>query len=236
MKETKKRLRPSPLLVVFATALCVIAFMAFSSRLLARRSRINAQVEIADPVVDTAAARSQTIPAAPALPDGEVERIAARVREVSAMVTGLTLLAVNEAIARRPALTVRSLTDCFVARGLLPPGITRHAANGVLESGRGLIYVRYRPEPLAIEVVSIGRMPLDGPAIIGRLATGTDEDSCAALFIASRINGAPLPEPFTPTAQVAAMGWSAEPLRERTISPEELEQVNAWLRTQSNER
>ena len=236
MKKTKRQWWPSPLLVVFATALCVIAFMAFSNLLSARRSRINARVEIADPVVETAAVQSQAIPAAPALPDGEVERIAARVREVSAMVTGLTLLAVTEAIARRPAPTVQSLTDRFVARGLVPPGITRHAANGVLESERGLIYVRYRPEPLAIEVVSIGRAPLDGPAIIGRLATGTDEESGAALFIAGRINGAPLPEPFAPSAQVAAMGWSAEPLRERTFSPEELEQVNAWLRTQSNER
>src|SRR5262249_36995060 len=234
MKETKKRRGPSPLLVVFATALCVIAFMAFSSLLLARRNHVNARVEIANPVVESAAARSQSIPAAPALPDGEVERTAARVREVSAMVTGLTLLAVNEAISRQPAPTVQSLTDRFVARGLLPPGITRHAANGVLESERGLIYVRYRPDPLAIEVVSIGRAPLDGPAIIGRLATGTDEGSGAALFIAGRINGAPLPEPFAPRSRVAAMGWSVEPLRERTFSPEELEQVNAWLRTQSS--
>jgi hypothetical protein len=236
MKATKKRWRPSPLLVVFATAFCVIAFMAISSRLSARRNRINARVEIADPVVETTATQSQTILATPALPDGEVERTAARVREVSAMVTGLTLLAVNEAIARRPVPTVQSLTDRFVAHGLLPPGIKQHAANGVLESERGLIYVRYRPDPLAIEIVSIGRAPLDGPAIIGRLATGTDEDSGAALFIAGRINGAPLPEAFAPTAQVVSMGWSVEPLRERTFSPEESEQVNAWLRTQDNER
>jgi len=236
MRATKKRWRPAPFLVVSATALSVIAFMVCSSWLSARRNRINARVEIADPLVEAAAAQSQPIQAAPVLPDGEVERTAARVREVSAMVTGLTLLAVNEAIASRPAPTVQSLTDRFVARGLLPPGIRRHAANGVLESERGLIYVRYRPEPIAIEVVSIGRLPLDGPAIIGRLATGTDEDSGAALFISGRINGAPLPEPFAPTAQVAAMGWSVEPLRERTFAPQELEQVNAWLLTQSNEK
>jgi len=32
------------------------------------------------------------------------------------------------------------------------------------------------------------------------------------------------------------MGWSVEPLRERAFSPQELEQVNAWLRTQSNDK
>jgi hypothetical protein len=236
MRATKKRWRPAPFLVVSTTAFCVIAFVLCSNWLSARRNRINARVEIADPLVETSAPRSQTIPAAPVLPDGEVERIAARVREVSAIVTGLTLLAVNEAIARRPAPTVQSLTDRFVARGLLPPGIRRHEANGVFESERGLIYVRYRPEPPAIEVVSIGRVPLDGPAIVGRLATGTDDDSGAALFIAGRINSDLLPEPFAPTSQVAAMGWSVEPLRERIFSPEELEQVNAWLRTQSNDK
>src|SRR5215472_10763485 len=98
MKEAKKRRRSSSFLVVFATALSVIAFMAFSNLLSARRSRINARVEIADPVVEKAAAQSQPIQAAPVLPDGEVERTAARVREVSALVIGLTLLSVNEAI------------------------------------------------------------------------------------------------------------------------------------------
>lgn len=236
MRATKQGWRPAPCLIVFATALSVIAFMVCSSWLSARRNRLNARVEIADPLIEAAAAQSQPIQVAHVLPDGEMERTAARVREVSAMVAGLTLLAVNEAIASRPAPTVQSLTDRFVARGLLPPGISRHAANGVFESERGLIYVRYRPEPPAIEVVSIGRAPLDGPAIVGRLATGTDNDSGAVLFIASRISGSPLPEPFAPTSQVAAMGWSVEPLRERTFSPLELEQVNAWLRTQSNDK
>jgi hypothetical protein len=32
------------------------------------------------------------------------------------------------------------------------------------------------------------------------------------------------------------MNWSIEPLRERTFTPQELEQVNAWLRTQSIEK
>ncbi|MGH9935875.1 MAG: hypothetical protein ACREAM_06485 [Blastocatellia bacterium] len=236
MKATKKRWRPSPLLVVFATAVCVIAFMAFSSRLSARRNRINARVEIAAPLVEMAAARPQMIPAAPVLPDGEVERTAARVREVSSLVVGLTLMSVNEAIARRPAPNVTGLLDRFATNGLLPPGVRKHAAGGVLESDRAVIYARYRIEPLAIEIVSIGREPRDGQPIIGRITTGGDENASATLFIARQINGVSLPEPFTPTSQVAAMNWSVEPLRERTFTPQELDQVNAWLRTQSNEK
>jgi hypothetical protein len=231
MKETKKR-RLSPTLVVFATAVCVIALMTISSWLSARRNRIHARVEIAGPVVETSAAISQTLPAAQALPDGEVERTAARVREVSALVVGLTLLSVNEAIARHPVISVASLLDRFATNGLLPPDVRRHAAGGVLESDRAVIYARYRVEPLAIEIVSIGREPTDGPPIIGRIATG-DENADAMLFISRQTKGASLPEPFVPTEQVAAMGWSVEPLRERSFSPQELDQVNDWLRTQS---
>jgi hypothetical protein len=236
MRVTKNRRRPSPVLVVFATALCVIAFMVCSSWLSARRNRTNARVEIADPVVEAVAVQSQPIQAAHGLPDGEVERTAARVREVSALVVGLTLMSVKEAIARRSAPDVVVLLDRFAANGLLPPRVSKHAAGGVLESDRAVIYARYRVEPLAIEIVSIGREPKDGPPVIGRIATGGDENAGAALFIARQINGTPLPEPFTPTSQVAATGWNVEPFRERGFSPQELEQVNAWLLTQNNEK
>ncbi len=234
MKAAKKRWRPSPLLVVFTTALSVIAFVVFSNLLSARRHRVNASVEIADPLVETTTNQSRQASTILALPDGEIERTAARVREVSALLTGLTLFAVNEAIAKRPAMSVQVLVNRFVAQGLLPPGINQHMAEGVLESARAVIYIRYRPEPLAIEVASIGREPLDGPAVIGRITTGVDGNSGAALLIARQISGVTLPEPFAPTEQFAAMNWSVEPLRERTFSPQELEQINAWLQTRSN--
>ena len=54
MRATKKRWRPAPFLVVSATALSVVAFMVCSSWLSARRNRINARVEIAAPLVETA--------------------------------------------------------------------------------------------------------------------------------------------------------------------------------------
>lgn len=233
MRVPKKR-RRSPVLIVFASAGCVIALMAVSNWLSARSNRINARVEIADPLVETAVARSQTRPAAILLPDGEVERTATRVREVSALALGLILLSVNDAIARSRATSVASLIDRFAMKGLLPPGIRKSAAGGVLESDRAVIYARYRLEPIAVEVVSIGREPKDGPPIIGRIATGGDENAGAILFIAREINGTPLPEPFAPVAQVSAMNWSVEPLRGRAFSQEELEQVNGWLRTQSS--
>ncbi|MFN7929205.1 MAG: hypothetical protein U0Y68_14910 [Blastocatellia bacterium] len=72
-------------------------------------------------------------------------------------------------------------------------------------------------------------MPEDGPPIIGRIVTGSDEHS--ALFIARQSKGATLPGPFLPAAQVIALNWSAEPWRERALAPQEMEQMQHALRT-----
>jgi hypothetical protein len=227
----RKQWRPSPSQITLSTAAFIILLMLALGWLSSRRNHFTARVEIADPVIENTTAKSRSNPATHLLPDGEVERTALRVREVSALVIGLTLFAVNEGLARRPIANVEALTGRFIGRGLLPPGVERHEANGVLASGRAVIYVRYRPEPLAVEIVSLGRERLDGPAIIGRIVTGSDENADASLFIARELSNVALPAPFAPNEQIAAMNWSVEPLRQRSLAPEEWAQINAWLRT-----
>jgi hypothetical protein len=232
MSVAKQRWRPSPLVVVSATAAGMIALVLALNWIAVRRQRVNAHVEIADPVIESVIARSTSGAPLKGLPDGEVERTAARVRDASALTMGLTLFAVNEGLNRRAIANVESLVSRFAARGLLPPGIRQNAAQGVLESERALIYVRYRPEPLAVEVVSVGRERSDGPSLIGRIATGADEEAGASLFVAHGLGDVPLPEPFTPAARMAALNWTPEPLRERTFTPQEAEQINGWLQAQ----
>jgi hypothetical protein len=231
MKKINKRLRPSPASVVTATTLCVILLVIVSTLISAHRNRINARVEIADPMIESSDAQAKKVSATFNIPDGEVERTAVRVREASALVMGLTLTAVNEALARRLPQNVETLIGIFVEQNLLPPGIRFHNQKGILESDHATIYVRYRPEPLAIEIVSIGRAEQDGPPIIARIVTGVDDNSGAALFIAKQIKDSSIPAPFLAIAQVAAMNWSVEPLREPALSPKEIEQVNAWLQS-----
>lgn len=232
MKKVRQSWRPSPALVAITTSIGLLALMIFLNALSPSSNRFNVQVEIGDPLIETIAAQStQRQPSLP-LPDGEVERTAIRVREVTALVMGLTLFAVNEAIARRSPTNVEMLLDRFAERGLFPPEIRKHPSMGVVESGHAVIYVRYRIEPLAIEIVSLGRERQDGPAMIGRIATGEDQNAGPSLFIARQTSNATIPEPFAPATQIAAMNWSVEPFRERSFSPQELEQINGWLRTQ----
>lgn len=236
MSKTRRRWRPSPLVVVGATTAGVIALLLTLNWLAVRNRGVNAHVEIADPLIEADVARTAPHTPTRGLPDGEVERTAERVREASALVMGLTLFAVNEGLNRRAAANVGTLVARFAASNLLPPGVRQNIAQGVLESGRALIYVRYRPEPLAVEVVSVGRERSDGPSLIARIATGgsagTDADAGASLFIARGLGDVPLPEAFTAPPRMTSLNWVSEPLRDRAFTPQEMEQINGWLQAQ----
>jgi hypothetical protein len=232
MSKVKPRWRPSPLLVTGTTASVIILLVLSFNWLAVRRNRLTARVEIAPPIVEVANDKATANPSAPRLPDGEVERTALRVREASALVVGLTLFAVNEGLQRRSLLRVEALTARFVSAGLLPPGITQDDNGGVLSSPHANIYVRYRPSPLAVEVVSLGREERDGTTMIARIVTGVEETLGASLLLARQSGNIPIPAPFTPNAQMVALNWSVEPLRERNFTTPELTQLNAWLQAQ----
>ena len=228
MKTDGKRWRLSPPLVVVTTAMIVVASTILLGWLNARSYRVKARVEIADPAIDGYAAASSVPSNVSGLPDGEVARMAARVREATGLLMGLSMLAINEQMNNRRLLDVESLINLMARSNLFPPGVNRTAAQGVLSSDRATIYVRYRSLPLGVEVVSIGRERLDGPAIIVRLTAGADDNSGALLLVAKRIEGVRLPEPFAPLADIAALNWSVEPLRERQFTPQEIDALNIW--------
>lgn len=228
MRELAWRWALQPHVIVLLTALLVVGGVLLASYLFARRQRVTARVEVDAPIVEVAPAPSASASQAVALPDGEVARLAARVREVSAVVMGLTLVALQEAIAGQAPVSSEALTARFAALQLLPPTMRMAAARGVLESELALLYVRYRSEPLAVEVISIGRATTDGAPIIGRIITGSEEQ--AALFIARQSKAAVLPDPFAPAAQVLALNWSAEPWRERLLPAQEFAALTQALR------
>jgi hypothetical protein len=161
------------------------------------------------------------------LPDGEVARLAMRAREATGLLMGLAVLAVNEQMNNRRLIAVESLTSLMAQRNLFPPGVNWTETQGALSSDHATIYVRYRPQPLGIEIVSIGRERIDGPALIARLTAGPGV-SGALLLVARKTEGVRLPEPFAPLAGVAALNWSVEPLRERQFTPQEINTLNNW--------
>jgi len=228
MKTGISRWRPSPALVAVTTAIVVIAGTLLIGWLSARRYRVTARVEIAGPVPSLERSISQAPAPDAFLPGGEVARLASRTREATGLLMGLAILAVNEQMNNRRLTDVESLINLMAQRNLFPPGVNRAPTQGTLSSDRASIYVRYRPLPLGVEVVSIGNERLDGPALIARLTAGADDDSGALLFVARKIEGVRLPEPFAPLADVAALDWSVEPLRECQFTPQEIDALNIW--------
>src|SRR5262249_43487474 len=155
MKRGKKGWRPSPAIIAMATALVVIAGTMLAGWLNARRYRVNARVEIADPIAATASSTAPASSNPTSLPDGEVARLATRVREATCLVMGLALLAVTEQMSNRSLANVDALIELMTERNLLPPGIVRVSIGGALGSDHATLHIRYRPLPFGIEVVSV---------------------------------------------------------------------------------
>jgi hypothetical protein len=233
MKIGKKRWRPSPAFVVVATALVVITGALLTAWLNARRYRVTARVEIADPALLPPLTGPSVVPVlakGASLPDGEVSRLALRTREAAGLLMGLSVLAVSEEMRGRRPVGPGALVGLMAARMLLPPGVKQTSETNTLVSDRATIYIRHQPIPFGIEVISIGRETGDGPSLILRLVTGRDDDSGAALFVAKKVEDVRIPRPFASRTEIVASGWSVEPLRDRSFASREFDQLNEWAR------
>lgn len=224
----QRRWRPAPITIVLTTTVVVIASLLGIGWLNARRYRVRARVEIAEPQLAQSGQRQATSASAFQLPHGEVERIAVRVREVAGLLYGLTALAVTEQIQQRRVTNVQSLLQLLAMRNLSPPGMSLQANAGALVSARATLYVRYRPQPFGLEIVSVGHEQLDGPAVIGRLDGAASETTDAVLLIAKRTVGTTLPAAFAPLEQTLALGWQMETLRPHAGTEAEMQQLEQW--------
>ena len=65
---------------------------------------------------------------------------------------------------------------CCLRASLLPERKARSLPT------HGSLFVRYRPAPLAIEVVALGREQRDGPAILVRVPDDNSKEGGASLF------------------------------------------------------
>jgi hypothetical protein len=144
--------------------------------------------------------------------DGEVARTAERIGEAAALALSASLYVANEQIKGRAPRAAQDLLAGIAARNLLPPGLA-FAQGGALVSAYGFLSVRYRPAPLGVEVVSVGRKLEDGPALIVRIPDELSDKGEAKLFVARSLSDVRVPAPFAPAAEVIALGWSPETLR-----------------------
>lgn len=212
-----KSLKVSPIAVVCATALLVVAASLTSNYFFGNSTRvIDPRVEMEfDGYTEIKASGERTMRQrnVATVMEGEVAHTADRIGEAEALALAASLYAATEQIKGRTPKTANDLIAGVASQNILPPGLSPTRTEGALSSSGGTLYLRYRPKPLAVEVVAIARELRDGPAILVRIPDENAKDGGASLFLATRLSGVMVPHAFAPAAEVIAAGWSPEPLR-----------------------
>jgi hypothetical protein len=143
---------------------------------------------------------------------GEVYSTSERLRAASALAYVTWLRAASEAVAQRPLRSVEELLACVERAGLMPPGLSIAENKTTVVSDGATLYVRFRPAPLAVEVVSIPTDSRQGPALMVRVPEDDSSETGAAsrYFVATQLDAVSIPAPFAPASEVIGAGWTVE--------------------------
>ncbi|HRH40762.1 MAG TPA: hypothetical protein PKY82_03895 [Pyrinomonadaceae bacterium] len=143
---------------------------------------------------------------------GEVIDTSRRLRETGALGFAVCLSILDEAKRQKKIPgSINALLNAVTSRGLMPPGL--EIENGEIISASGKIYLRYQPQPLQIEFVSIPREARFGPALILRFPLTTADGKNIAYFQSASASSINLPKAFAPAAEIIKSGWTIEAWR-----------------------
>jgi hypothetical protein len=161
---------------------------------------------------------------------GEVYSDAERLREAAALGVGTMLLGTQRNLDHNPFLSVEALLGAMASDGLLPPDMVLDRSGSSVSSSYGVYYVRYRPDPLGVEIVSIGKGSLSGPPLMVRLPDDEFSQNAMTYYVASKAGGGvTVPVAFAAPAQIIATGWQPVTFKAADVSPEEAEKGRRWL-------
>jgi hypothetical protein len=198
------------IMVVIVLAVRFISFL-FPQRIGGVDPHVNLAEERARQIIESQ--HQQQMNAFFAVTEGEVFRTEERLREATALAFATSLYAASESLNRRLPLNVTDLLLGVNNAKLIPPGLQLLGADGNIISSHSKLTVRYRPEPLGIEVVSLGKVSLDGPALMVRVPGEGANKEGATLYVATSLEHTSLPTAFAHEAEIFALGFVVEPLR-----------------------
>jgi hypothetical protein len=139
---------------------------------------------------------------------GEVYSDAERLREASTIAVGGLLVAANQKLNGRALGTVEALLNEMISAGAMPPGITFDEPAKALISEEGIYYVRYRRDPVAVEVLSVCKGRLCGPAMLIRLPDDDFSQDSLTYYVAPGVGkDVAAPTAFSSAADVIKTGW-----------------------------
>ena len=132
------------------------------------------------------------------------------------------LLATQRNLDRRPFSSVEALLGAMASEGLFPPDMVLDRSGSSVSSRYAVYYVRYRSDPLGVEIVSVGKGSLCAPALLVRLPDNEFSQNALTYYVAPKAGGdVTVPVAFAAPAQVITAGWQPVRFKATDVSREE---------------
>lgn len=160
---------------------------------------------------------------------GEIYGEAERLREATAISLAATLCAGSRSLSGHPVSSVQELLSAVSAEGAMPPGVEVREGGTKLSSQVGEYYVRYRPSPLGVEVVSLGTGKMPGRSFLIRLPVDGSADDGLTYYVFSRAEDVKVPAAFASMGEVVGAGWLPERFRANQVSAEDVAKAREWV-------
>lgn len=180
---------------------------------------------------DRSVRRAEAAQSAPVF-EGEVYRTEGRLREASAVAIAASLSGIARAVERRPVRSVDELFAEIINRRLLPPGVEFVPERKLFVSAHSTLYLRLRPDPFGVEILSLGRERLDGAGLLVRLPdeTSNQTERRQRYFYSFRLENVTVLEAFTPASSVLAAGWQGDYFDAQLPAGANAQQLAQWTR------
>lgn len=221
----------------YSFSLLIVAFLVvlYAAAVNYRRNHDPAQLRFVEnptgPIAESLTDAEQTLKP---IFTGEPHDAVQRLRECGALLMAVSLSAFEDFRTQGKLPTdLGEILTGIQNRSLLPPGI--EIRDRAFHSPLSKLKLNYRPDPFSFEIVSSPSKGVQGSALLFRFPLPPSGANSVMYFESSKERG--LPAPFSTTEQLAAAGWTirnwsgdALPLDEAAVR--ELQENDAWLRSQ----
>lgn len=205
-----------PIILVIAVALLVLVLplVVRHRQTNGRMATVDAQVSIGDASSDPI---SNHDPPTYRWPDTEVPRTAERLRDVTAVAISASTYVVEGAMSGRTPHDAGEIVAGIAKRQLIPlEWLTTQS--GVLQTTHGTLHLRYSPNDLSVEVVSVPSDRSDGPAMLIRIPDHENTTVGSRYFESMQLDGIVYPGPFAPIPDIISAGWRARVFKQTQLA------------------
>ncbi len=194
-----------PVVGVIAVALVVLILppLMRHRQTTARMATVDAQVSIGDSKSDPISSRD---PPTYRWPDSEVARTAERLRDVTAVAIAASTYVAQGAMTGHTPHDAGEIAVGIARRQLIPTDWLTNQS-GVLQTAHGTLHLRYSPNNLSVEVISMPTEREDGPAMLIRIPDDENIAVGARYFESMHVDRILYPSPFAPIPDVITAGW-----------------------------